>query len=375
MNKNKYLAKILLESAKELLSEGLSDKELFERAYKGDISILDDSNVAKIRDEWGYTPLHFLAKAGKIEILKHPDVARVKSKWGNTPLHLLARKGRIEVLKHPDVAKVKNNDGDTPLHWLAREGVIEVLKHPLIAKIKNKYGRTPLHLLAQESYFMSASEYMKILKHPFVAKVKDEDGRTPLHILAKRTIAVEVLNHPDAAKVKDNKGMTPYDTLIEAIFVNGDGYRLDWQKLEEMRKTNSLANNIYVQAEQRKKEREEQSEKRNILGQKLTTTVKGKSWPLKIFKALSLNDYYLENYYNKVPQNIKQEIINNLDLSDMRNINKTDYYKSLFANYIIPYCIDEKIYKWEDFDWASFEYSNFMNGQWPDFWEGLEEEH
>ena len=36
-----------------------------------------------------------------------------------------ARKGNIEVLNHKDVSVVKNNFGSTPLHYLARNGKVK----------------------------------------------------------------------------------------------------------------------------------------------------------------------------------------------------------------------------------------------------------
>lgn len=89
MTRNQLIAQILLESVKQLLNEGLSDKELFKKAYKGDISILSDPNVSKVKDEHGFTPLHILADKRKIEILKHPDVNEVKSYMGRTPFDWL----------------------------------------------------------------------------------------------------------------------------------------------------------------------------------------------------------------------------------------------------------------------------------------------
>ena len=101
-------------------------KSLFERAKKRDITVLSDSNVSIVKDNDGWTPLHFLALAGKIEVLSHKDCSLVKDNDGETPLQWLAWWGKIEVLSHKDCSVVKNNYGGTPLHWLAREGKIEV---------------------------------------------------------------------------------------------------------------------------------------------------------------------------------------------------------------------------------------------------------
>jgi len=60
-----------------------------------------------------------------------------------------AEKGNLETLNHPLVDKVKNNYGWTPLHRLARREKIEVLNHPSVDKVKDTWGRTPLHRLAE----------------------------------------------------------------------------------------------------------------------------------------------------------------------------------------------------------------------------------
>ena len=47
----------------------MTKEELFEKAKKGDVSILSDPNVATVRNKSTLTPLHILARKGKIEIL------------------------------------------------------------------------------------------------------------------------------------------------------------------------------------------------------------------------------------------------------------------------------------------------------------------
>lgn len=93
------------------------------------------------------------AQKGKISILSDPDCSLLKDCWGNTPLHYLAKYCKIEVLQHPDCSLIKNNDGETPLHYLAArvlraEKVKKILQHPDCSLVKDNEGRTPLHLLA-----------------------------------------------------------------------------------------------------------------------------------------------------------------------------------------------------------------------------------
>ena len=100
----------------------MTKAEMFEKARKGDVSILSDPRVAKIRDDCGDTPLHLLAKKGKIAILSHPMVSKVTNQGnlGWTPLHLLALEGKKSILKHSDVRKFKDDCGDTPFVLLKR---------------------------------------------------------------------------------------------------------------------------------------------------------------------------------------------------------------------------------------------------------------
>ncbi len=57
----------------------------------------------------------------------------------------------LEVLKNDLVNKVKDNYGNTPLHFLAMEGVKDVLSHPSVDKVKDRRGQTPLHILAYKN--------------------------------------------------------------------------------------------------------------------------------------------------------------------------------------------------------------------------------
>jgi hypothetical protein len=56
----------------------MDSRTLFKKAAEGDISILSDPNVSKVKDHFGETPLHVLSLLGKTAILKHPDMNKVK---------------------------------------------------------------------------------------------------------------------------------------------------------------------------------------------------------------------------------------------------------------------------------------------------------
>ena len=166
----------------------LNKEEIFEKAEKGDISILKvDKSLLMIKDIWGWTPIHRLAIMGVKEILTlDKSLLRIKNKCGNTPIHFLADKGIKEILKlDKSLLSIKNNDGYTPIHFLADRGVKEILKlDKYLLMIKNKYGWTPIHWLA----YNGVKEILKL--DMSLLMIKDNKGRTPIHKLAVRGIDI-----------------------------------------------------------------------------------------------------------------------------------------------------------------------------------------
>ncbi len=126
---------------KENIFDEIKKKKNYLEVFKSDL-------VDKVKDEDGWTPLHFLAQEGVKEVLSHPSVDKVKGNYGWTPLHWLAWEGVKEVLSHPSVDIVKDNNGATPLHELAYNGVNGVFNHISIDQVKDNQGWTPLHRLA-----------------------------------------------------------------------------------------------------------------------------------------------------------------------------------------------------------------------------------
>ena len=63
----------------------LASDEIWHKAERGDSSILSDPKVSKIRDRYGWTPLHCLALKGVKEAWFHPDFDKIKDKKGRTP--------------------------------------------------------------------------------------------------------------------------------------------------------------------------------------------------------------------------------------------------------------------------------------------------
>ena len=65
------------------------------------------------------------AKRGAKSILKLPkEKLTIKDNDGWTPIHYLADKGVKEILKlDKSLLRIKNNDGYTPIHYLVRTGI------------------------------------------------------------------------------------------------------------------------------------------------------------------------------------------------------------------------------------------------------------
>jgi len=154
---------------------------------KNNLEVLKSDLVDKIKDSYGWTPLHLLAISGVKEILSHPSVDKVKDNFGYTPLHRLARYGVKEVLNHPSVDQVKDKKGWTPLHILADRGIKEVLSHPSVDKVKTILGSTPLYCLAYWSH-LTKENLRK--KYPWYKKeIKDI-----------REAVEEIVNTPTSVK-------------------------------------------------------------------------------------------------------------------------------------------------------------------------------
>ena len=95
----------------------LTDNQIWDKAHKGDPSILSDSRIGTLKNNFNWTPLHFLASKGVKEVLKHSGASKVRDDTGATPLHFLAHRGTKKVWFHPDFDKVKNKNGETPKDW------------------------------------------------------------------------------------------------------------------------------------------------------------------------------------------------------------------------------------------------------------------
>lgn len=114
--KNKH-GEVALDLYRKYKTENAA-KDLFQRADDGDVTVLQDPNVAKFFYD-GETPLHRAAIKNIPGVLQHPDVSKAKDWTGITPLHKLAFKEHDDpniqgITDHPDFGVVTDVLGFTP---------------------------------------------------------------------------------------------------------------------------------------------------------------------------------------------------------------------------------------------------------------------
>lgn len=136
---------------------------LFYRAEKGDVTILKDRNVARIKDHEGNTPLHYLAAI--------------------TP----------EALSHHEAAYVRNDNGETPLHTAARNGFMEVENYTPCMFVRDKYDVTPFTYL--EAYKQLAPTLSTTPKKFVVFSDYSEDA-TVRQVIGIREVKKATHTHP-----------------------------------------------------------------------------------------------------------------------------------------------------------------------------------
>ncbi len=147
--------------AVQTLDELDFERGLWTAAMNGNLSkckkLLEKGTNPNIRDDSGYTALHYAARSGKLDICRllvedyHADV-NVKTREGlATPLHRAAFMGRNEVCKFliQQGARVNEQDADgmTPLHKAVQQGKEETVQLLMSCNadvgVRDKKGRTP----------------------------------------------------------------------------------------------------------------------------------------------------------------------------------------------------------------------------------------
>lgn len=142
--------------------------------------------------------------------LKFQVLANKKATF-NKDLFDRAKKGDVSLLKEisPDILTIKYGDEDsTILHELAKNGVTDVSKlNSNLLTVQDASGRTPIHYLAMTK---AASQWKTFKQAAF--DVQDEDGKTPVHLLAEH---FDVSSLP--AKYLSIKDYEDYNTPVHVM--------------------------------------------------------------------------------------------------------------------------------------------------------------
>ncbi|KAL2091905.1 hypothetical protein ACEWY4_011703 [Coilia grayii] len=155
-------------STHQTLEEMDFERGIWSAALDGDLgrvkSLLQKGTNPDVRDNSGYTALHYASRAGHESVcellLSHGACANPQTRGGATPLHRAAYCGHEAVVRLLLKARANpqacDDDGATPLHKAAVQGHVEVcqllLKHcPVLQTQRDKKSRAPQHLVPADS--------------------------------------------------------------------------------------------------------------------------------------------------------------------------------------------------------------------------------
>lgn len=218
-----------------LAVSGAVGAPIHDAAKAGDVAKLDailkmDKSLVNIRDsehkgelsvvgeEW--SALHWAAYSGhtaavKLLVDKGADV-RIRDAYGFTPLHYALNKEIVEILvdQRADINSRSQSNGWTPLQRACFAGQLEVVKELLArgAKVdaEDRLGKSALHYAAG---WPESPEITKLLlQHGANPNAQDHAGWTPLHnsSYAGHVAAVKLLLEKGAkVNAEDYYGLTP----------------------------------------------------------------------------------------------------------------------------------------------------------------------
>ena len=162
-------------------------KLTFEKAIKGDLSVLDEAtNYNAVQARVRKTPglenniVHIAVQYGHLDLLKaainkFPEFLLQKNKNGDTPLHIAAQWGSKEIIKTL-ISLLKNSgtddENDSFVHFL-----MEI----------NKQGNTPFHVAPRSNNMEAVEELFECIKndYPQILVTRNNFGDVPLHLLCQ----------------------------------------------------------------------------------------------------------------------------------------------------------------------------------------------
>ncbi|XP_035291550.1 ankyrin repeat domain-containing protein 39 isoform X3 [Anguilla anguilla] len=155
-------------SAHQTLDEMDFERGIWAAALNGDLervkSLLQKGTSPNVRDQAGYTALHYASRAGNEAVcellLDGGACANPQTQGGATPLHRSAYCGHLGVVKllldHGADPLLCDDDGSSPLHKAAEQGQAEVCelllqRCPTLRTLTDKRSRPPYQLVQESS--------------------------------------------------------------------------------------------------------------------------------------------------------------------------------------------------------------------------------
>ena len=125
----------------------------------------ENSNVADATDDYGMTPLHWVARAGSMEcaeiLLERGALVNPLNKARRTPLQLAAEANRADIIRllarHDADLNTQDRKGRTPLHRATYEGCVEaaeaLLESGADPTVLNKNGKTAFEIARKDAKY------------------------------------------------------------------------------------------------------------------------------------------------------------------------------------------------------------------------------
>ena len=197
------------------------DPKVFDRAKKGDASILNEYTQDILSLKYGSedsTCLHELAKNGVVAINNLPSkLLVIQDASGRTPIHYLALTKSASQWKNFKQAayEVQDEDGKTPLHYLAEHFDISSVPAKYLSIKDYEDYNTPVHIMCDNNVAFNVKSIPET-----IMKQANVLGETPAHLLAYNSNK-EFVKCP-TNDVKNMNGQTPMDIYEERTKASAD---------------------------------------------------------------------------------------------------------------------------------------------------------
>lgn len=190
------------------------DVQLFERAKKGDQTILNEFTHDILSVKYGKedsTCLHELAKNGVVAINNLPSkYLTIQDASGRTPIHYLAMtKSANQWNKFRQASfEVQDEDGKTPLHYLAEHFDVSSVPSKYLGIKDYEDYNTPVHVMCESNVPFNVA-----IIPEYIMQMSNALGETPAHLLAYNSNK-DFVKCP-TQDVKNMNGQTPLEIYEE----------------------------------------------------------------------------------------------------------------------------------------------------------------